>query len=82
MTAVYGQAEALDFDALANITDLLLLTTAPEKDLPIHYPRTSAVPDPDGKHFEWFMGNKRIGQTLLNPEQDVGLSLQRRDAGR
>lgn len=82
MTAVYGQADALDFNKLPNIIDLLLLTTAPEKDLPIHYPRTSETPDPDGKHFEWFMGNKRIGQTLLNPEQDVGLSLQRRDAGR
>ena len=51
-------------------------------DLPIHYPRPSNAPDPDGKNFEWFVGNKRDGRNagphLTLPyakEDDEGLPL-------
>lgn len=29
---------------------------------PIHYPRASERPDPDGKAYEWFVGNERIAE--------------------
>ena len=57
MTALYGSA----FGQLANIRDLRALLSQPLVDLPIHYPRSSQLPDPEGKNFEWFVGNKRKG---------------------
>jgi hypothetical protein len=30
--------------------------------LPIHYPRKSAAPDPEGKNYEWFVANDRTGK--------------------
>lgn len=49
------------FEQLDNVRDLqaLLAETPP---LPIHYPRSSETPNPDGKNFEWFVGNKRSGR--------------------
>lgn len=47
-----------DFYELDNIRDLkALLAKLPE--LPVHYPRSTSRPQPEGKNFEWFMGNKR-----------------------
>jgi CRISPR-associated protein (TIGR03986 family) len=50
------------FDDLPNVRDLLALLGEPSK-LPIHYPRPphppDHKPDPEGKNFEWFVGNKR-----------------------
>ncbi len=57
MGAHYGRP----FPQLENIRDLLALLGEPP-DLPIHYPRTDRVPSPEGKNFEWFMGNKRSGR--------------------
>lgn len=57
MTAHYGKP----FVQLENIRDLLALLGEPP-DLPIHYPRADRVPSPEGKNFEWFMGNKRSGR--------------------
>jgi CRISPR-associated protein (TIGR03986 family) len=56
MESRYGQR----FDELANIQDLKALLEA-SPDLPVHYPRSSEHPQPDGKNFEWFVGNKRKG---------------------
>jgi CRISPR-associated protein (TIGR03986 family) len=58
MRSIYG----LSFDDLPPVRDLLALLSDPENDLPIHYPRTSPEPDPEGKNFEWFMGNNRGGR--------------------
>lgn len=56
MEARYGEA----FYELVSIRDLkALLSTSP--DLPVHYPRSTPAPQPDGKNFEWFVGNKRKG---------------------
>lgn len=69
------------FHDLVNICDLraLLATTPP---LPVHYPRTDQEPAPEGKNFEWFMGNNRAGRnagprlTLRLAEEDTeGLPL-------
>ena len=49
------------FDELSNIQDLRALL-AKSPDLPVHYPRTDEEPLPEGKNFEWFMGNKRAGR--------------------
>ncbi|NOZ71028.1 MAG: TIGR03986 family CRISPR-associated RAMP protein [Chloroflexi bacterium] len=53
----YGAA----FEDLPNVRDMrtLLAETAP---LPVHYPRSSQKPNPEGKNFEWFVGNKRSGR--------------------
>jgi CRISPR-associated protein (TIGR03986 family) len=57
MTTLYGT----DFAALDNIRDLMALAGDPA-DLPVHYPRTTRRPAPEGKNFEWFMGNNRAGR--------------------
>lgn len=57
MKARYGR----DFEQLPNIRDLrALLAESPR--LPVHYPRPSGQPDPQGRNYEWFMGNKRSGR--------------------
>lgn len=48
-----------DFDKLENIADLKALLSESQPERPVHYPRSSKIPDIDGKNFEWFMGNKR-----------------------
>jgi CRISPR-associated protein (TIGR03986 family) len=50
-----------DFADLDNIRDLrALLAESPQ--VPVHYPRSSREADPEGRNFEWFMGNKRSGR--------------------
>ncbi len=74
MKARYGG----NFYDLDNIRDLkALLAELP--DLPIHYPRSTPQPQPEGKNYEWFVGNKRKdGQRLvlrLATEDTEGLPL-------
>jgi CRISPR-associated protein (TIGR03986 family) len=59
MQGLYGSP----FAELDNIQDLraLLSDLAPR---PIHYPRSKQDPDPDGKNYEWFMGNKKHKKPL------------------
>lgn len=58
MEVLHGQP----FANLANVRDLLALLGQPPE-LPVHYPRPPRPPDhkpdPEGKNFEWFVGNKR-----------------------
>ncbi|ACL23982.1 TIGR03986 family type III CRISPR-associated RAMP protein [Chloroflexus aggregans] len=63
------------FEMLANICDLkaLLADTPP---LPVHYPRPTRQPQPDGKQYEWFVGNKRGGN---NPGPRIALPLAEDD---
>lgn len=73
------QAYGKPFDALENIQDLRALLADSQPDLPIHYPRSSPEPDPEGKNFEWFVGNNRKegpGYLLpLAPDDDKGMPL-------
>jgi len=67
-----------DFDDLPPIRELFTLLSAPDPDYPIHYPRTDSQPAPDGKNFEWFMGNTRnkdARYTLEMPGEEQGLPL-------
>lgn len=57
MSALYRQP----FDTLPNVRDLAALLGEPPA-LSIHYPRVDATPSPEGKNFEWFVGNKRSGR--------------------
>lgn len=69
-----------DFEALPNIRDLRVLSTDPPRGMPIHYPRVGHIPDPEGKNFEWFMGNNRsLNYTLRLPTENEGLPLITRD---
>ena len=53
-----------NFYDLDNIRDLKALLAEPP-DLPIHYPRSTLQPQPGGKNYEWFVGNKRKGGPRL-----------------
>ncbi len=66
------------FDELSHVKDLRALTGDPEPELPIHYPRTDERPSPEGKNFEWFMGNNRNKDArfvLEMPGEEKGLPL-------
>ena len=47
-----------NFDKLPFIKELLQVLKGPEDNLPIHYPRTDPVQDPEGKNFAWFSRNE------------------------
>jgi len=61
---------------LENIKDLKAILSA--SNLPVHYPRTTEKPTPEGKNFEWFMQNKKDGKMPLKlaDEDTEGFSLQ------
>lgn len=67
MQRCYGQP----LSKLPNIVDLLALLRDPVPALPIHYPRTNVIPDPEGKNFEWFVANK----VKSNKPQNAGPNL-------
>jgi len=70
MRVLYGEA----FDNV--LADLRALLGNPPNDLPVHYPRSSQEPDPDGKNYEWFMGNKKREQALpLAPDDIEGFQI-------
>ncbi|MFQ5640843.1 MAG: TIGR03986 family CRISPR-associated RAMP protein, partial [bacterium] len=74
------------FHQLDNIVDLkaLLKNETPKK--PVHYPRLSAIPDTEGKNFEWFVRNKKSFKGKpekewkhalpLAPEDNKGLPIE------
>lgn len=66
------------FEELDNIRDLKALL-AQEPDCRVHYPRSTQDPQPDGKNYEWFMGNKRRGGPRLTlplaPDDTEGFPL-------
>lgn len=73
----YGSA---DFASLPHVQDMQALLSEPPNGLPVHYPRTARRADPEGRNFEWFMGNNRYhGYTLAPATQDKGLPLMTRD---
>ena len=59
MKSIYGK----EFYDLENIKDLMIMLGKIENNIPVHYPRppyhNSSIPNPDGKNFEWFVGNKK-----------------------
>lgn len=83
ISACYGRP----IRQLDNIRDLFALLCEPSSRLPrhIHYPRSQPRPDPDGKNFEWFVGNKskskkieKAGPNLVlekASDESVGLPL-------
>ncbi len=67
MLSRYGR-NADSFEALENVQDLIALLSAPKQCNHIHYPRPPyedapdkniIKPNPEGKQFEWFVGNKK-----------------------
>lgn len=79
-TALANHHGFANFDAMPNVQDLRALLSESAEDLPIHYPRSSRQTDPEGKNFEWFMGNNRyVRQPLALATEDRGLPLIMRD---
>jgi CRISPR-associated protein (TIGR03986 family) len=71
---------ATNFESLAHVQDLQALLSDHTNGLPIHYPRTARRADPEGRNFEWFMGNNRHqGYALAPATEDRGLPLMTRD---
>ena len=55
-----SEMEALYGNHFKNMmSDLRAILSGPNTKLPIHYPRSTPDPTPEGKNFEWFMGNKK-----------------------
>lgn len=74
--AATSKAYAADFTQVGYIRDLLILLSEPRRNLPIHYPRPTVQPSPEGKNYEWFVGNNRRQRLVLElPEQERGLPL-------
>ncbi len=71
MERCYGKA----LQELPNICDLKALLSEPTPPLPVHYPRTTLSPDPDGKNFEWFVANKVKAKKIekAGPNLTIGL---------
>jgi len=91
-TAAMAQTYGRPFDELENVRDLRAMLTRERRGRPlIHYPRPpsdeakwSDAPLPDGRNYEWFVGNKRRQRRgnhyVLPPaEDDKGLPLITRD---
>lgn len=90
MAAKYGER----FEELDNIKDLRVLLSEPEACNDIHYPRPPYShkhleerqhSSPEGKQFEWFMGNKKKGNHLALPltqNDKQGFPLIDRDGNR
>lgn len=65
-----------DFSQLPNVRDLeALLAKTPL--LPVHYPRPAQMRDPEGKNYEWFVGNKRSGRDA-GPRLELPLAVEDR----
>lgn len=80
MAERYGKS----FADLENIRDLKALL-ADDPKVPVHYPRPTLEPHPEGRNYEWFMGNKRTGRDAgprlalpLADEDHAGLPLMDR----
>jgi len=74
MRRSYGQ----EFVNSPHIRDLRALLSNPDSNLPIHYPRPEQKANPEGKNFEWFMGNNRNRDARLvleMPAAEQGLPL-------
>lgn len=79
IAVLYGNGKD-DFEQLANVQDLRAMLGEQTTGLPVHYPRTAPLPHPEGRNFEWFMGNNRyIGYALGPATKDEGLPLIIRD---
>ena len=68
------------FDQVAFIKAFLKAVSGFDK--PIHYPRTTKEPKPEGESFEWFVVNNKIekgsvkyGFVLPNLSEDEGLPI-------
>ena len=63
------------FNDLPFIKGFLRVLQGPNKDIPIHYPRTNPKRHPDGKNFEWFVDNERGRSYQVARRAEVGKQL-------
>lgn len=66
---------ATTFENVPFIRAFKVACTGHSDGLPVHYPRTTSAPNPDGKSFKWFVANERSGarHTLADLVDDPGL---------
>lgn len=70
--AAYGTP----FDAAPFVRSFLIAARGFDDGPPLHYPRSSRQPHPEGRSYEWFVGNERRPRYALpDLESDAGLPL-------
>lgn len=67
----YGKAED-EFHSLENVEDLLAILTDTTGNLPVHYPRSQRQPHPEGKQYEWFIGNRKLEEDRIAGKSSTG----------
>ena len=75
MLDAYKHLNQRVFEELPFIKGFLRVLQGPNKDIPIHYPRTNPRRHPDGKNFEWFMDNERGRSYQVARRAEVGKQL-------
>lgn len=73
----YGPPGGTEFERVPFIQAFKVACTGHRDRLPVHYPRTSAAPNPDGESFKWFVANERNDARHALPDiyNDPGLPL-------
>ncbi len=67
------------FSTVPFIESFLIAARGFADNLPLHYPRRTPKPDPDGKNYEWFVQNQhQDGQKLSLPDIRTDTGLPRR----
>ncbi|MFW5872223.1 MAG: TIGR03986 family CRISPR-associated RAMP protein, partial [bacterium] len=66
----------VSFDEIPYIKAFLKSCEGFNDDLPVHYPRITRAPNPDGKTYEWFVKNERGNKlSLPNIKDDNGFPI-------
>ncbi len=76
VTHAYGRADGNgSFEQVSFIEAFLKACMGFDDRLPVHYPRVTRQPSPDGESFKWFVANERDGArfALGDLAQDPGL---------
>lgn len=71
----YPQNGDTRFETVPFIQAFKVACTGHNDTLPVHYPRTTGAPNPDGESFKWFVANEKKGaqHTLADLAKDPGL---------
>lgn len=59
----YGNGTGTTFEDVSFIKAFRTATKGFDDNLPIHYPRTTPEPNPEGAGFNWFVANESINNT-------------------
>jgi CRISPR-associated protein (TIGR03986 family) len=70
-----SEAYAAAFEQVPFIAAFLRTAAGFDDGLPVHYPRTYQVRDPDGKNYEWFVQNEKGRKNKKGQQTEMGRKL-------